>query len=308
MKMRHNFGVRKGVATMKDKDLKEAVQQQVRKAGRSFRKLHHDFDSEDIHDFRVEIKKIRAMLRLAGFAIDKKGEMKIPKKLKRFYRTVGNIRSIQLHAEKIGETVKSEKDSLPDFYLKLLEGRKEVNIHVAKKKRRQLRGIKKEMEKLVKLLPKDIDAISARSFIEFELKRLKEIQEKQFPSDVELHEARKIMKDILYNWEFIQSPSAPFLPTSIQKKEKVEGFIERLGDYHDDAVSLDMFNDLSIDQDEKEKSELQRIAIKWKEEKAQLHKRIMAGMKKISLNGMQKSMPRSANIAKKPLPPTQNKD
>jgi CHAD domain-containing protein len=306
MKMRHNFGIIKGGCKMKDKDLKEAVQLHVKKAGKSFRKLHHDFDSEDIHDFRVEIKKIRAMLRLAEFAIDRKGEMKIPKKLKRFYRTVGNIRSLQLHAKKIGETANKAKDQLPDFYLQLLEGRTAVNIDMAKKKRRQLKGIKKEMGKLVKLLPKDINDMSARTFIQFELRRLKDIQSKQFPSDTELHEARKIMKDILYNWEFIQFPTISFLPASIQKKEKVEGFVERLGDYHDDAVSLDMFNDLSVDQDpgNGEKSELKKIAHAWKEEKAQLHDEIMAAMKKISLNVMRKSLPRSVKIGKKSMPPS----
>ena len=270
---------------MKNRNLKEEVQEQIKKAGKSFRKLNHKFDSDAIHDFRVEIKKIRAMLRLAGFAINQKDGMKIPKKLKSFYRTVGNIRSLQLHEKKIGDTVNNERDPSPDFYLRLLEGRKAVNIRRAKKKKRQLRGIKKEMEKLIRRLPKGIDAISARNFMEYELGRLKEIQSKEFPADAEFHEARKIMKDIFYNWAFIGPGPRTILPASIQKKEKMEGFIDRLGDYHDEAVSLEMFNDFPIDQSADSREQFEKIAGKWHEEKRQLHDKVMASMKAISMNG-----------------------
>jgi CHAD domain-containing protein len=284
--MRHNFGG-KCQEVMKNKDFKEEAEHRMKKATECFKKLHADFDSEDIHDFRVEMKKVRALLRLADFGSKRKKKIKLPKKLKEFYKTVGDIRSLQLHAKKINDTASAELDPPPDLYLKLLEGRKEINIGKAKQKRKQLKGIKKDMDKLLRRIPKGINAGSTRDFTDYELGRLEVIQVKAFPTDQELHEVRKIMKDILYNWSYIEPLSKDILPSAIQEKAGMEGFVDRLGDYHDDAVSLNMFHDLTIEQsvDGKEQSELRRIARKWKDEKDQLHEEIMVGLKKISANG-----------------------
>jgi CHAD domain-containing protein len=272
---------------MKNKDFKEEAEHRMKKARECFKKLHADFDSEDIHDFRVEMKKVRALLRLAAFGSKRRKKIKLPKKLKGFYKTVGNIRSLQLHAKKINDTSSAELDPSPDLYLKLLEGRNEINISEAKQKRGKLKGIKKEMEKLLGRIPKGINAGSTKDFTDYELGRLKVIQVKAFPTDQELHEVRKIMKDILYNWSYVEPLSKDILPSAIREKAGIEGFVDRLGDYHDDAVSLNMFHDLTIEQsaDEKEQSELRKIARKWKDEKDQLHGEIMAGLQRISGNG-----------------------
>ena len=272
---------------MKKKDIKSNIEHRIKRAGESFRKLHSDFDSKAIHDFRVEIKKIRALIRLAAFATKQEKKLKLPKKLKRFYRAVGGIRSCQLHARKISETASRGKKPPPDIYLKLLDGRKEVMIRQAKREKRQLNGIKKEMEKLIRQMPRAMDSDSTKNFIYFELSRLNEIHSKRNPNDLELHEVRKILKDILYNWSFLEPGLISILPTSIQKKKEMEELVNRLGKHQDHLVSLHMFNDLGIDQDadEQERSDLKKIALKWKGEKAHLRKEILATLKRISLNG-----------------------
>jgi hypothetical protein len=73
------------------------------------------FDAEDIHAFRVEVKKLQAFLHLAPKGV----KVKLPTRLGQFYRLVGQIRNLQLQQQRIRDAF-LHKDGLPQSYLTLL--------------------------------------------------------------------------------------------------------------------------------------------------------------------------------------------
>ena len=67
---------------MKEKEIVEIIEDRFKKIDTLAHIILNDFDEEAIHDLRVEVKKLRAFLRLLD--IKKDGEPIIPKLLKKF--------------------------------------------------------------------------------------------------------------------------------------------------------------------------------------------------------------------------------
>src|ERR1035437_9765630 len=103
---------------------KEGVIEYVRE---SFKKIHkllghilNDFNEGSIHEFRKEIKRLRAFLRLLSVEKEEENKLRITKKLKTFYGYVGIIRNLQLQQKNISEHIKISSGKLPEAYFKSL--------------------------------------------------------------------------------------------------------------------------------------------------------------------------------------------
>ena len=68
---------------MKQKEIIEIVEHRFKTIHKLDYKIIKEFDANDIHDFRVEVKKLRAFLRLANIKKEVDGPL-IPKLLKHF--------------------------------------------------------------------------------------------------------------------------------------------------------------------------------------------------------------------------------
>jgi CHAD domain-containing protein len=82
---------------MKHKEIARKIKRQFHAIAKLAKQSTHAFDEDILHEFKVEVKKLRAFLRLINTEAEKNGAFKIPKKLKLFYKHIGVIRSIQLH-------------------------------------------------------------------------------------------------------------------------------------------------------------------------------------------------------------------
>src|SRR5690348_18289101 len=97
---------------MKQKEIKEVITNHFDVMNSLFHKISHEFNAEDIHHFRVEVKKLRAFLRLLTASEKLEGPL-LPENLKSLYRYVGIIRNIQLHRHhlfKIGRASCRERE------------------------------------------------------------------------------------------------------------------------------------------------------------------------------------------------------
>src|ERR1051326_2620249 len=102
---------------MKHDEMIELAGKNFDEINRLAKKIIHHFNAEDIHDFRVNIKKFRAFLRMASMENDDSGKYKLPKRLKKFYEIAGNIRSLQLQEQHIKKVIKETYIKQPGNYL-----------------------------------------------------------------------------------------------------------------------------------------------------------------------------------------------
>ena len=117
---------------MKEKEIVGVVKDSFKTINKLSHKIIKEFTADDIHDFRVEVKKMRAFLRL----LDTEKEMErplIPKLLKTFYGYIGIIRNIQLHRHHLFKYISDYKIEKPKEYLMILDA--ETKLSGKKRKR-----------------------------------------------------------------------------------------------------------------------------------------------------------------------------
>src|SRR5688572_16440361 len=80
---------------MKRQALEEVIDKHISSIEKYSERMPGHFDQEDIHDLRVDYKKIRAFIRL--LQLEKgTGDLHIPGKLKEVYHAGGKVRDMQL--------------------------------------------------------------------------------------------------------------------------------------------------------------------------------------------------------------------
>lgn len=104
---------------MEKNALKAIITARLKKMQKFGEEIKMHFRDEDIHKFRVEVKKLRAFLRLIALGIKNPKDLKLPKKLKEINTTAGAIRDIHLHLRRM-ETAIPENAAQPDSYFELL--------------------------------------------------------------------------------------------------------------------------------------------------------------------------------------------
>ena len=75
---------------------------------------------ESIHEFRTEIKKLRAFLRLLNVEIDD-DRLKISKKMKTFYGYAGTIRNLQLQLKNMYAYTGNPQYTVSETYIEYLK-------------------------------------------------------------------------------------------------------------------------------------------------------------------------------------------
>ena len=88
-------------------------------------KLLHEaisrFEIEPVHEYRTEIKKLRAHFRLINVEMNGGRKLKIPKGLKTFYSYAGAIRNLQLQIESMDAYAAIPGHTATLMYIQYLE-------------------------------------------------------------------------------------------------------------------------------------------------------------------------------------------
>ena len=200
-------------------------------------KIVKEFDADDIHKFRLEVKTLRAFLRLLDEAKEINKPL-IPKQLKTFYGYVGIIRNIQLHRHNLFKYITDYAIEQPETYIQIIDEEKKYweKEAIALMADNSFEGDENE---IIKQLPDKLQKSTAKKFVEKKLHELKE-QLKDVKDDNAIHTVRKILKDILYTWEFIDIDD---LPETISKKEDLKRITALLGDFRDECIQIEFLSD-----------------------------------------------------------------
>jgi hypothetical protein len=216
--------------------------------GKRFKKIKREaatvvrhFRAKDIQAFRIEVKKLRAFLRLTGTTENSNHSIELPKKIRRFYHEVGLIRDDQLLIGCIHcEAIKVKLEELPKSYLKTLHGRISKSAkyarHLVKKE-----ALKKEEKQLKRKVPHRLSSLRVSEFLWREVNELRDSLDSFFHSDESVHAVRKVLKDLLHLWPFIKEEVVFILPSALFcSKEDLRFITRRLGKFQDTCVSLEL--------------------------------------------------------------------
>jgi CHAD domain-containing protein len=105
---------------MKSDEIISALYKIVKKLKKQYNNSFEYFKLEEIHGFRLEVKKLRAFIRLINTNIPEEKKIKIGGKIKSFYNTVGYIRNLQLHQKRVGHICDEMLLVKPVLYLQFL--------------------------------------------------------------------------------------------------------------------------------------------------------------------------------------------
>ena len=256
---------------MKSGEIKNVFKKRFKKVKKHYNKLFEDFVIEEIHGFRLEMKKLRAFIRLINTNILEKKKIKIGGKIKSFYNTTGNIRNLQLHQQRVGHLCDEMLPEKPVQYLQFLSDKE----NLLKKKARRIADknlYNHFRKKIIYLVPEKASKKAVQAFVIQKKHALLELIFLLDYSDEAVHEIRKVLKDLLYDWKYISSYVPAALPDYFTNKKNIEVFTDKLGEFHDLCIALYFFKPIYIDKiaDEKEKQILLTLRQKLEETKGEM--------------------------------------
>jgi CHAD domain-containing protein len=106
---------------MKKDEIYSVVENTFKKIDKLFRKIIIDFSTEDIQEFRLEIKKLRAFFNLLDMDGNGDIQYKATREMKTFYGYIGIIRNLQLQLEKVNNYFENSTENIPTTYIVKLE-------------------------------------------------------------------------------------------------------------------------------------------------------------------------------------------
>jgi len=239
---------------MKQAQIIDVYKKRSKKLSKHYNNLLEDFDLEEIHLFRVEMKKLRAFIRLNNLILTL-NHQKIPKDIRSFYNISSNIRNLQLHHKRIISLCEDLMLNKPWQYLEQLAN-EEKQMRIKAKQLATCLSFNDFEKKIRKQTADKINKTVYRIFVAKNKIRLTELITLPFFYDEALHEIRKILKDLSYNWSFIEPVATIDLPSEWADPIAVENITEQLGNFHDLCIALyfltPQFIDETITQDEEE--------------------------------------------------------
>ena len=260
---------------MKSGEIINVFDKKFKKVKKHYNKLLEDFEIEEIHGFRLEMKKLRGFIRLINTNIPEEKKIKILGKIKSFYNTAGNIRNLQLHQQRVSHICDDMLLEKPVLYLQLLH---DVENKQKKKAGRIADKISYNQfrKKIIDLVPDKLKAKSVKAFVIQKKHTLLELIFLLDYSDEALHEIRKVLKDLLYDWKYLSPYLPPALPAYFTNKKNIEVFTDKLGEFHDLCIALFFLKPVYIDEisDEEEKKILLTVKRKLEENKGEMKEEV----------------------------------
>jgi CHAD domain-containing protein len=285
---------------MKKDTIIHIFEKRFKKIRKHYYKLLEDFDAEEVHDFRLEIKKLRAFIRLVNKGLPEDEPLKIDKNLKTFYSTTGNLRNLELHQQRINLFCEDLLLEKPELYFQVL--RKEGDQ--LKENARQLAGmisLSAFEKKIRNALPDKLKPSAIDDFVLEKKCTLRAFISLQEHQEEILHDIRKILKDLLYDWVYLDLDVATTLPASLAHPDVLRDLTVKLGDFHDLSVSLLFLAPSHIDQVmaapayEREKELLQLIRQQLEGVSDELKKELRAILYQVKLEWEETFLPASSS-------------
>lgn len=276
---------------MKRAEMSSIIHQAYRKIQQSGDLLQERFRAADIHNFRLEVKQLKAFLHLISTA---KGGTKVkdlPKKLHQYYQALGLIRDLQLQKSTLQKEWKNQLGPQKRHYLEHIDELTARAMETAI----PLASGKKPFEagsiKLLSKLPAQLTVEQANAFVTTSWLPLLEAGDPAQLDDQHLHEIRKALKDLQYTWDYLQNPLRSQGHDALRfSPERVKSTTRMLGAYLDKVVHLRLLEeDIASGQT---LGILERLRVKWTSERTLARQKVERYLQKLSSAGDPTQLPR----------------
>jgi len=269
---------------MKQKAIANIIHLYFLRLKKHFAAIRKNITAETIKPFRIEIKKLRAFLRLLSFEKKDPGILELHGDLKKMHKTGGRFRDLQLHRQRVLDAMKKKGNS---FYSDQLL--KTGSTEIKKEKKHFLAGdsFSKTEKKIKEHLPEEYTTRTIKEFFRSRLEIIQEIIRAARFSDKEMHTIRKQLKDILYILKLYSvelKKSLGFRFWTRTELGKVKAIEDQLGFLNDSRNALALLQPTDIKgYDGEDKKLLRQVRSKLVREKRKLKKELLASLDKIPL-------------------------
>jgi CHAD domain-containing protein len=195
----------------------------------------HDINKDAVHDWRVDYKKLRAILRLAA---QLKKKLAIPPSLKDVYTISGEVRDRQMQSERMLQWFGSEQ-FFPPSYTQLLQ--QEITNYADELHPLTENDAVLQIShyKLKSSLPSRIPKKESESFLQQQLYEVRNILWLSYKKDDYLHSCRKHIKDLQYIVDIIgvshfNAEKIKGLPPL----DQIQSAAQELGNFNDQCVTM----------------------------------------------------------------------
>lgn len=227
---------------MKSFDTSAVLENRFAKIGRHYNNLLEDFEIEEIHQFRLNVKKLKAFLVLLNADAATKKSLTLTKPLKTFYHAVGELRNRQLGRQEISRLCEPLGLETPYRYLH----RSQNEETKAKTTARSL-ALRTPLHKLLQNLrnnaPDKVSEDAIENFVAGQKYALMKLLLVSNYSDENLHSMRKLLKRFLYLWPWAAAEITSVPHCACFEKGVCVSLCETLGDFHDRCIALQLLND-----------------------------------------------------------------
>ncbi|MGV3686075.1 MAG: CHAD domain-containing protein [Daejeonella sp.] len=216
---------------MKKKDGLDYFEKEWKELQRSLKAWYNDEEPEDLHRFRVQVKKLRAFITLAESDRDKHPLKKRFKPVRRIFKRAGEIRDAYLHVNMIRDMKLGRMD--------ILKEQCEIQNKAGKEfeacKKDFFKDLKESHRSLIKKIRSINDAHIIRHYNLLLQQIAKRLVNPKF--DNELHGCRKLLKSLIYNYKLAQ----PVIDPPINE-DYLQDIQAAIGEWHDQAMVIDFFD------------------------------------------------------------------
>jgi CHAD domain-containing protein len=246
------------------------VEERFNKINLVLQKIIIGFATDDIHDFRVEIKKLKALLRLFSSVAMDPSAYRFPKSMNKVYKAMGHLREWQIQHQKISKSCSERNYIEPVSYLNKIGRKTDLCKLKAGELIRYLPSLEKKKEQIKNHCPEKLPPAAIQSFILTKTQTVHHLLLAGANDDASMHNMRKLLKDVQYTL----SDQAKELRTAegssrLKAIQKVSGL---LGDFHDLCVAVSLINRERkvLHKTSEEKKLLRDIRKRWQIDKENL--------------------------------------
>lgn len=222
---------------MKTKQQKEYFKSLWYNMEAHFMAFYDTQDADQLHQMRVQVKKIRALLNQLTDAEDQKKTSRYLKKLKEIFKHAGKLRNVHVNLEVmdnlniINEDFIAQQQEILANETSLLYAKHDEYV--------------KSLKKAFKVFSKQFDDIRDKKvfrLFERQVNSLGKYFENEWSFDAQLHEARKHIKELLYLHHALNEEQTQRFTLNTEYLHDLQDMI---GKWHDHLLTLELMNEQS---------------------------------------------------------------
>jgi CHAD domain-containing protein len=225
---------------MKAEAIIDVYKERFRKISRHRDRLLKDFEAGEIHRFRVEVKKLRAFMRLLN-AADGSHKSKLPHNVKSFYRMLGLLRNLQLYQLRLTSLCDDLSIDKPLMHLQSLH-EEEKTLRLAISQVADSFSWKVVEKEIMSKSPSQLTGKSIKAFIRQSKTKLQELLSLPDYYEDAFHKIRKLLKDLMYDSKYIATALTMSLPRELRSLKSLEPLTIALGEVYDFYGALNLLS------------------------------------------------------------------